>query len=390
MIQAAHRTQQVSEYYFSQKLQQIDEMNRRGEQVINLGIGNPDMLPPADALELLSQKVLEPGIHGYQSYKGIPELRQALTSWYDRFYKVSLDPNHEVLPLMGSKEGIMHISLAFLNPGDAVLIPNPGYPTYRSVSQMVGAEIIEYQLLEENNWYPDFNVLEQSDLSQVKLMWVNYPHMPTGQPATPELFQKLVDFGQKHQILICNDNPYSFILNSNPQSILSVPGAKEIALELNSLSKSHNMAGFRIGMVAGNSEYINHILKMKSNMDSGMYKPMQLAAARALESSQEWFNTINETYAQRRQLVYQIFDLLGASYNKNQTGMFLWARIPDKYNDAFEFSDEILNETKVFITPGSIFGSNGKRFARISLCSNNDLLNQAFSRLKTAKVLLNK
>ncbi|PKP10576.1 MAG: aminotransferase [Bacteroidetes bacterium HGW-Bacteroidetes-4] len=390
MIQAAQRTQQVSEYYFSQKLQQIDDMNRRGETVINLGIGNPDMLPPADALELLSQKVLEPGVHGYQSYKGIPELRQAFANWYEKYYKVMLDPNQEVLPLMGSKEGIMHISLAFLNPGDAVLIPNPGYPTYSSVSQMVGAKIIEYQLNEANNWYPNFEALEEIDLSQVKLMWVNYPHMPTGQPASKELFQKLVDFGQKHQILICNDNPYSFILNEHPLSILSIPGAKNIALELNSLSKSHNMAGFRIGMVAGDPEYINHILKMKSNMDSGMYKPMQMAAARALESSQEWFNTINETYAQRRKLVYQIFDLLETTYDKNQTGMFLWAKIPNKFNDAFEFSDEILKEAKVFITPGSIFGSNGKRFARISLCSNNELLNQALMRLKAVTITLNK
>jgi len=301
-----------------------------------------------------------------------------------------LDPNQEVLPLMGSKEGIMHISLAFLNPGDAVLIPNPGYPTYSSVSQMVGAKIIEYQLNEANNWYPNFEALEEIDLSQVKLMWVNYPHMPTGQPASKELFQKLVDFGQKHQILICNDNPYSFILNEHPLSILSIPGAKNIALELNSLSKSHNMAGFRIGMVAGDPEYINHILKMKSNMDSGMYKPMQMAAARALESSQEWFNTINETYAQRRKLVYQIFDLLETTYDKNQTGMFLWAKIPNKFNDAFEFSDEILKEAKVFITPGSIFGSNGKRFARISLCSNNELLNQALMRLKAVTITLNK
>jgi aspartate/methionine/tyrosine aminotransferase len=383
MITPADRTQLVSEYYFSLKLKQIDVMNQNGDNVINLGIGNPDMLPPTDALELFATKVKEYGIHGYQSYKGIPELRQAFAQWYQNFYQVSLDADRELLPLLGSKEGVMHISMAFLNPGDKVLIPNPGYPTYRSVSQLVGAEIVEYNLRAENYWYPDFEELEKTDLSQVKIMWVNYPHMPTGQPASMKLFEQLVAFGKKHQILICNDNPYSFILNDNPLSILSVPGAKDIAMELNSLSKSHNMAGFRVGMVAGNAEFINHVLKIKSNMDSGMYKPLQLAAAKALENPKSWYNSINAVYTQRRELVYQIFDLLDAQYDKAQTGMFLWAKIPDSYSDAYEFSDLFLNEAKVFLTPGTIFGSNGKQFARISLCSSEKQLSEALVRLQT-------
>jgi len=382
MIKPAHRTEMVNEYYFSLKLKQIEEMNSQGHAVINLGIGNPDLLPPVNALNLLSQKVLESGVHGYQSYKGIPELRNAFSRWYSNYYNVTLNPNTEILPLFGSKEGIMHISLAYLNPGDKVLIPNPGYPTYMSVSQLVGAELIEYDLLAQNNWYPDFDQLEALDLEKVKIMWVNYPHMPTGQPATMELFHKLVAFGKKHQILICNDNPYSFILNDKPLSILSVPDAMEVALELNSLSKSHNMAGFRVGMVAGKSEYIDTILKVKSNMDSGMYKPLQLAASKALENTMEWYKSVNAQYIERRKWVYQIFDLLGASYDVKQTGLFIWARIPDAYKDSYEFSDFYLQEAKVFLTPGSIFGSNGNRFARISLCSNEDQLQLALIRLK--------
>lgn len=383
MIKPAHRTEMVNEYYFSLKLKQIEEMNNHGHAVINLGIGNPDLLPPVNALNLLSQKVLESGVHGYQSYKGIPELRHAFSRWYSNFYQVQLDANTEILPLFGSKEGIMHISMAFLNPGDKVLIPNPGYPTYRSVSQLVGAELVEYDLLPDNNWYPNFEQLEALDLDKVKIMWVNYPHMPTGQPATMELFQKLVAFGKKHQILICNDNPYSFILNDKPLSILSVPDAMEVALELNSLSKSHNMAGFRVGMVAGKSEYIETILKVKSNMDSGMYKPLQLAASKALENTLEWYKSVNAQYIERRKWVYQIFDLIGASYDVKQTGLFIWARIPDTYKDSYAFSDFYLNGAKVFLTPGSIFGSNGDRFARISLCSNEDQLQLALNRMKS-------
>lgn len=387
MITPAERTQLVKEYYFSKKLKEIDDMNKQGQNVINLGIGNPDMMPPAEALEQLTANTTETGIHGYQSYRGVAELREAFAQWYSTYYGVELNPENEILPLMGSKEGIMHISMAYLNPGDKVLVPNPGYPTYRSVSKIVGAEIVDYNLTPENNWYPDFNELEKLDLADVKIMWVNYPNMPTGQPATSKLFEQLVAFGKKHQVLICNDNPYSFILNPNPLSIMMVPGAKDIALELNSLSKSHNMAGFRVGMVAGNKGFVQNILKIKSNMDSGMYKPLQMAAAKALENDISWYNNINSEYQSRRTLVWQIFDLLGAEYNKNQTGMFVWARIPDEYSDAFEFSDKFLYKSKVFITPGSIFGSNGNRYVRISLCSSKQLLDETLQRIN--KLLVN-
>ncbi len=390
MIKPAERTQLVKEYYFSKKLKEIEQMNKQGYNVINLGIGNPDLLPPTEALSVLTKGANIPGNHGYQSYKGIPELRLAFSEWYNKFYGVNIDSETEILPLMGSKEGIMHISMAFLNPGDKVLIPNPGYPTYRSVSQIVGAEIIEYGLTKENSWYPDFDALEKLDLDKVKIMWVNYPNMPTGQPASIDLFKQLISFGKKHNILICNDNPYSFILNKHPLSILSVVGANDIALELNSLSKSHNMAGFRVGMVAGNAEFIGHIIKIKSNMDSGMYKPVQMAAAKALENSQQWYDSINRIYAERRKLVWQLFDSLGAVYDKKQTGMFVWAKIPDGFYDAIEFSDMILNEANVFITPGNIFGNNGNKYARISLCSSNDTLLKSIQRIKKVKVMIEK
>ena len=381
MIKPADRTQLVQEYYFSKKLKEIDLLNKQGHKVINLGIGNPDMLPPKESLVELKRAVDMPDNHGYQSYKGIPELRSAFSEWYSKFYSVLLDSETEILPLMGSKEGIMHISMAFLNPGDKVLIPNPGYPTYRSVSLIVGAEIVEYDLKDENSWYPDFEALEKLDLEKVKIMWVNYPNMPTGQPASMEIYKKLIDFGKKHNILICNDNPYSFILNDNPISILSIPDAKDVALELNSLSKSHNMAGFRVGMVAGDSELISHVLKIKSNMDSGMYKPLQLAAANALGNNKQWYDSINEEYIKRRELVWKLFDNLGAIYDKKQTGMFVWAKIPNGFNNGIEFSDSILNKTKVFITPGNIFGSNGNGYVRISLCSSIDTLNNAIERI---------
>jgi aspartate/methionine/tyrosine aminotransferase len=382
MIKPADRTQLVQEYYFSQKLKAIEQMNKEGKNVINLGIGNPDQLPPQNALDEFVAAIQTYGIHGYQSYVGIPELRNAFATWYNTFYNVELDSKTEILPLMGSKEGIMHISMAFLNPGDKVLIPNPGYPTYRAVSLIVGAEVVDYDLKPKNNWYPDFHELEKLDLTGVKLMWVNYPHMPTGQPASLDIFQKLIDFGKKHSILICNDNPYSFILNDKPLSILSITGAKDIALELNSLSKSHNMAGFRVGMVAGNSELIGYVLKIKSNMDSGMYKPLQMAAVKALGNPKTWYNSINKEYKIRRELVWKLFDILGAQYDKAQTGMFIWARIPEKYKHTFEFCDMILDKANVFITPGAIFGSNGDNFARISLCSSSKLLNEAIERIE--------
>jgi aspartate/methionine/tyrosine aminotransferase len=382
MIKPANRTNLVQEYYFSQKLKEIDLLNKQGHNVINLGIGNPDMLPPENALQELVDSVNNPKNHGYQSYKGIPELREAFSQWYENFYDISLDSDSEILPLMGSKEGIMHISMAFLNPGDKVLIPNPGYPTYRSVSLLVGAELVEYDLQQDNNWYPDFEELEKKDLTDVKIMWVNYPNMPTGQPASKEIYQKIVDFGIKHNILICNDNPYSFILNDKYISIFEIQGAKDIALELNSLSKSHNMAGFRVGMVAGNAELISNVLKIKSNMDSGMYKPLQLSAVKALQNGKEWYNTINTEYKKRRELVWKLFDKLGAVYDKKQTGMFVWAKIPDNFNDAIEFTDMILDKTKVFITPGNIFGSNGDKYARISLCGTCNTFEQAIERIE--------
>lgn len=387
MIKPAERTQLVQEYYFSQKLAQIAQMNKEGKDVINLGIGNPDLLPPESALKALTNSANSYGVHGYQSYKGLPELRTAFAEWYSKFYSVNLNSETEILPLMGSKEGIMHISMAYLNPGDKVLVPNPGYPTYRSVSLIVGADIIDYNLKPENNWYPDFEELEKLDLSNVKLMWVNYPNMPTGQPANNGILQKLIEFGKKHNILICNDNPYSFILNDNPLSILSLPGAKDVAIELNSLSKSHNMAGFRVGMVAGAAEIIQNILKIKSNMDSGMYKPLQMAAVEALSHNSDWYESVNKQYKERRELVWKLFDLIDCQYDKNQTGMFVWARISDKYKSAIELSDKILEECNVFVTPGTIFGTNGDNYARISLCSTIETLSKAIERIE--KQLIN-
>ncbi|NCB98912.1 MAG: aminotransferase class I/II-fold pyridoxal phosphate-dependent enzyme, partial [Bacteroidia bacterium] len=325
------------------------------------------------------------GTNGYQSYTGIPELREAFSEWYRKFYRVELNPANEILPLIGSKEGIMHISMAFINPNDKVLVPDPGYPTYRAVSLMVGAEVVNYNLKEENGWEPDFEEIEKQDLSGVKLMWVNYPNMPTGEPASYDLYRKLVDFGKRHGILICNDNPYSFILNDNPISILEIEGSKGFVLELNSMSKSHNMAGFRLGMVAGESSLISYILKVKSNMDSGMYRPLQLAAVTALSCDKEWYSSLNEEYRKRRNLVWKIFDATGSIYDKNQTGMFVWAKIPSTTHSSVEFSDKYLHESNVFITPGHIFGSNGEGFARISLCCNEATLSEALKRVGGVK-----
>ncbi|MCB0479296.1 MAG: aminotransferase class I/II-fold pyridoxal phosphate-dependent enzyme [Crocinitomicaceae bacterium] len=388
MITGAKRTNKVQEYYFSQKLKAIEKMNCDGQKVINLGIGNPDLLPPREAVQELVNHMTIPNSHGYQSYKGIPSLRQGFADWYEKFFKVQIDPEKEILPLMGSKEGIMHISLAFLDEGDQVLIPNPGYPTYASVTKMLGAEAIEYRLKEENQWLPDFESLEKLNLDKVKIMWVNYPNMPTGKNACLELFQQLVDFGRKHQILIVNDNPYAFILNENPLSIFSIANAGEVCLELNSLSKSHNMAGFRVGMVAGSEEHINLILKMKSNMDSGMYKPLQLAAVKALNKAEDWYRSINEEYAKRRVVVHELFELLGAQFEKDQVGLFVWARIPEGFEDAYEFSDLILNEARVFITPGGIFGSEGENYCRISLCSPVNTLENAIKRIEESHVFV--
>jgi aspartate/methionine/tyrosine aminotransferase len=381
IIEAAQRTNTVAEYYFSTKLREIEEQRQQGKKVLNLGIGNPDLMPSENVIQEIRKQSKMEGSNGYQSYTGLPELREAFAEWYKKYFNVSLDANGEILPLMGSKEGIMHISMAFLNPGDGVLVPNPGYPAYSAVTRMVGAQPVEYNLKPENGWLPDFDRLEEMDLSGVKLMWVNYPHMPTGTKATPALFQKLVDFAKEKKILLCNDNPYSFILNDEPLSILSAKGAKEVAVELNSLSKSHNMAGFRMGMLAGSSEYLKPVLKVKSNMDSGMYKPIQYAAISALQNPPEWYKSINEEYSERRKLAAELFNKLGVKSDNKQVGMFLWGHIPNDFFDSYAFSDCLLKNYSLFITPGSIFGSNGLRYARISLCSNQEAFNEAIDRI---------
>lgn len=380
-IQPANRVNSVKEYYFSLKLKEIAKMQKEGNNIINLGIGNPDLPPSELTLETLHKESLNPKNHGYQSYIGIPELREAFAGWYKQFYDITINAETEILPLLGSKEGILHISMAFLNPGDGVLVPNPGYPTYNSVSQLVGADIIKYDLDETNNWWPDLDALEKLDLSNIKLMWVNYPNMPTGAPASIELFEKLVAFGKRHGIVICNDNPYSFILTEKPTTIFSVEGAKDIAIELNSLSKSHNMAGWRIGMVTANADFIQYILRVKSNVDSGMFKPMQLAASKALLSDQSWYNSVNATYLERRKVVYKIMDAIGCKYDTNQVGLFVWAKITDDSIEAEALSDKLLYNANVFITPGFIFGERGERYMRISLCSDTEVYEEALKRI---------
>ena len=385
IIRPAKRTESVQEYYFSRKLKEIAEMNaarkENGEEpVINLGIGSPDGMPPVPAVEALCNSAVQPGNHAYQSYVGLPELRQAFADWYLRWYGVGLDPKTEIQPLVGSKEAILLISLAFLDKGDKVLVPDPGYPTYSSASKLVEAEIVTYDLREDNGWQPDFDALEAMDLSGVKIMWTNYPNMPTGAPASEELYRKLVDFGRRHGILICNDNPYSFILNDRPLSILAQPGAKDCCLELNSLSKAHNMAGWRIGMVAADSQVIAEILKVKSQMDSGMFKPLQLAAVQALAQGPEWFKQLNDEYRSRRVLAGEIFDMLGVEYDKESSGMFLWGKVPAGISGA-QVSDRILYEAGVFITPGFIFGKKGEGYIRISLCAKPEILKKAAERI---------
>jgi LL-diaminopimelate aminotransferase len=386
-FEIANRLNGIGEYYFSQKLRQIDELNQKGENVINLGIGSPDMPPHPEVIRALQEEAAKPNVHGYQNYKGIPGLRKAIGEWYQRWYSVQLDPNKEILPLIGSKEGIMHISMTFLTEGDEVLIPNPGYPTYRSATQLAGGVCIEYDLLESNEWEPDLDALERRDLSKVKIMWVNYPHMPTGQPASYELFERLVKFASNNNILLCHDNPYSFILNNKPpMSLLSIPNSKDVAIELNSLSKSHNMAGWRIGMIAASAGNIEKILRFKSNMDSGMFLPLQVAAAKALTLGEDWHAQLNKVYALRRKKVYALLDALNCYYNKEQVGLFVWARIPGNLESAFQLSDEILDSARVFITPGGIFGSNGNKFIRISLCSTEEKINEALQRVLKTRV----
>lgn len=381
-MKTAKRLEGIGEYYFSQKLREIDQMNKAGKRVLNLGIGSPDLPPHPDVIKTLQQESLKPGQHGYQNYKGSPVLRNAIGKWYKKCYDVTLDPESEILPLIGSKEGIMHICMTYLNEGDAVLVPNPGYPTYTAAVKIAGASIIGYKLKEENNWFPDFKSIKKQSLDDVKIMFVNYPHMPTGKLPTTELFTQLIQFAKKHNILIVHDNPYSFILNDNPMSILSVEGAMDVAIELNSLSKSHNMAGWRVGMLLGSSDNINNILRFKSNMDSGMFLPAQLAAAIALELDQQWYTDLNEIYRKRREKVFELLEILHCSFDREQAGLFVWASINKKYKDGFELSDKILNDANVFITPGGIFGSAGNNYVRVSLCISEDKIQEAIERIK--------
>jgi LL-diaminopimelate aminotransferase len=380
-IEPAEHIKSISEYYFSVKLAEVARMNAEGKNVISLAVGAPDRMPSQLTIETLCLSAQRPDVHAYQPYTGIPELRKAYAGWYKRFFNVDLSVD-EVLPLIGSKEGILHISMTFLNVGDGVLVPNPGYPTYRSVSNLLRAKVIEYDLLEDDGWYPDFDALEKMDLSGVKLMWVNYPNMPTGAKGSTELFEKLVAFGKKHEIIICHDNPYSFILNDKPMSILSVPGAKDICIELNSLSKSHNMSGWRMGMLSSNAQFVKWVLKAKSNIDSGQFKPMQLATVAALSNSDEWHTDMNRIYAERRVWAEKIMDLLNCRYDKSQVGLFVWGKLPDEVSGSEEFINDILYKANVFITPGFIFGSNGERFIRISLGSSVDLIKEAYRRIE--------
>ncbi len=380
-VKPADRTLTVQEYYFSQKLAQIDRMRSEGFDVINLGIGSPDQPPSANTVSALIEEAKKPTSHGYQNYSGIPSLRKAFSDWYKKYFHVDLNPDNEILLLMGSKEGIMHISMAFVNPGDEVLVPDPGYPTYSSVTNLVGGIVRKYDLVKEKEWFPDIDSLERSDLSKVKLMWVNYPNMPTGTSCSVSQFEKLVAFSRKHGILLCNDNPYSFILNKDYHSILEVKGAKETVLELNSLSKSHNMAGWRIGMVAGHSEYIKNVLKVKSNMDSGMFLAMQMAAVEALKNPESWYDSVNAVYLRRRKIVEEIMEILKCKYDKSQVGLFVWGRIPEEIPACEAYVEELLIKTNVFITPGFIFGKNGERYIRISLCASEARLSEAKNRI---------
>lgn len=381
MIQTAKRIANVEEYYFSRKLAEVRSLDSADQRVINLGIGSPDQAPSASTIDALIISAKNPSNHGYQNYKGIPQLRKGIAELYQRVYRVALDPESMILPLMGSKEGIMHISMAFLNEGDEVLIPNPGYPTYSSVANLVGATLRPYALREDLNWGIDIDALRKSDLSKVKMMWINFPHMPTGRTASREELKQLVDLARENQFLIVNDNPYSFILNDEPMSLLSVEGADDVALELNSLSKSHNMAGWRIGWVAGRKEYIEAVLKVKSNMDSGMFLGLQHAAVEALKSGEEWFTALNKIYAARKKIACELLERLGSTYADKQSGLFVWAKAPDHIADVDKWIDEILYGTKVFITPGFIFGEAGRRYIRVSLCCTEQMFNEALNRI---------
>lgn len=378
----AERLSSVSEYYFSRKLKEVAAMNAAGKDVISLGVGSPDMPPSQATIDTLCSEAQKPDGHGYMPYVGIPQLREAFAAWYQQWYGVALDASKEIQPLIGSKEGILHVTLAFVNPGDQVLVPNPGYPTYTSLSKILGAEVIYYDLKEENAWLPDFEALEAMDMSRVKLMWTNYPHMPTGAKASMEVYEKLVALARRKNIVIVNDNPYSFILNDQPLSILSVPGAKDCCIEFNSMSKSHNMPGWRIGMLASNADFVQWILKVKSNIDSGMFRATQLAAVSALEAEKDWYEGNNANYRERRLIAEEMMRVLECRFDPQQSGMFLWGRIPDSYASVEDLTEKILHEAKVFIVPGFIFGSNGARYIRISLCCKKEKLQEALERIK--------
>lgn len=384
-IRPADRVSTVKEYYFSRKLREIAALNAEGKDIISLGIGGPDRMPAPTVIEALTEDARRPDAHSYQPYVGLAELRRAFATWYEHTYGVVLDPAREIQPLIGSKEGILHISLAFLNPGDAVLVPNPGYPTYTSVSRLAQAEIIPYDLTEDRGWMPDFDALESLPLERVKLMWVNYPHMPTGTPATEDLFRRLVDFGRRHGIVIAHDNPYSFILNDHPLSILQVEGAKDVCIEMNSLSKSHNMAGWRMGMLASNPQFVEWVLKVKSNIDSGQFRPMQKAAVEALSLGRQWYAELNEEYARRRAVAEEIMAEIGCHIDPSQRGLFLWGRIPDDAAGSEALADDILYGARVFVTPGFIFGSNGERYIRLSLCATEQNMHRALERIRRWK-----
>lgn len=390
-IATAKRLEGIGEYYFSKKLREIESLKRNGEDVINLGIGSPDLPPHPDVIETLERELKKSNVHGYQSYKGAEPLRIGFAQWYEKWYGVQLNPQTEILPLIGSKEGIMHICMTYLNEGDLALIPNPGYPTYRSAIMLAGGTAIEYSLSEENDYAINFDQLEQIvldkqknyHLGKIKLLWVNFPHMPTGRSSSKEFFLKLVDFARKHEILVCHDNPYGFILNDAPLSLLSVENAKEVVIELNSLSKSHNMAGWRIGVLSAAKERIEEIMNFKSNMDSGMFLPVQLAAAKALSLDRQWYESINEIYRLRQQKAFELLDTLHCEYSKDQTGLFVWAKIPASYKSGSELSDEVLLKSRVFITPGFIFGSNGDDFVRVSLCCDIEVFDAAIEKIKS-------
>lgn len=383
-IRPAERISSVQEYYLQRKMKEVADLNAQGKDIVSLGIGGPDRMPSTEVIETLIEAVKESNAHSYQLGNGIPELRQAFAGWYDRHYGVSLDAEREILPLIGSKEGIMHVSMAFLNPGDGVLVPDPGYPTYSSVSRLVGARIYKYELCEEQDWQPDFEALEQLPLENIKLMWMNYPHMPTGARARRDTFERAVDFARRHGIVLVHDNPYSFILNEEPMSLLQIAGAKDVAIEFNSLSKSHNMAGWRMGMLASNPEFVSWIRRVKSNVDSGQFRPVMLAAAKALSAPDQWYSELNAVYGERRKSAERVMAALGCEFDAEQRGLFLWGRLPESCPGSEWMADQVLAKARVFITPGFIFGKNGERYVRISLCATAERLDEACRRIKEA------